>query len=65
MPNSDLDRLAALIRRERDSVLAQWREQVRALPSARLLAPLREHAVALTPDERRQPVEIAVGHGTA
>ena len=37
MPNSDLDRLAALIRRERDGLLAQWRQQVRALPSAKHL----------------------------
>jgi hypothetical protein len=28
MPNSDLDQLAALIRRERDGLLAQWRQQV-------------------------------------
>jgi len=37
MPNSDLDRLAALIRRERDPLLAAWRKQVRNLPEARHL----------------------------
>jgi two-component system phosphate regulon sensor histidine kinase PhoR len=37
MPNSDLDRLAALIRREREPLLAQWRQQVRALRSAQHL----------------------------
>src|SRR6185295_3045081 len=37
MPNRDLDQLAALIRRERDALLAQWRQQVRALPSAQHL----------------------------
>lgn len=34
MTTTDLDTLAALIRRERDGLLAQWRQQVRALPSA-------------------------------
>ena len=49
MANSDLDKLAALIRRERDSLLAQWREQVRALPSAQHLdAPtLNDHVPQL------------------
>lgn len=37
MPDRDLDQLAALIRRERDALLAQWRRQVRALPSAQHL----------------------------
>ena len=37
MSNSDLDKLAALIRRERGRLLAQWRQQVRALPSAQHL----------------------------
>jgi len=37
MPNSDLDKLAALLRRERDALLVQWRQQVRALPSAQHL----------------------------
>jgi signal transduction histidine kinase len=37
MSNRDLDQLAALIRRERDALLAQWRRQVRALPSAQHL----------------------------
>jgi signal transduction histidine kinase len=49
MPNRDLDQLAALIRRERNTLLAQWREQVRALPSARHLdAPtLNDHVPQL------------------
>src|SRR5688500_6400470 len=34
---SDLDRLAALIRRGRDALLCRWREQVRQLPSAQHL----------------------------
>ena len=37
MPNSDLDRLAALIRREHASLLTAWRKQVRNLPAARHL----------------------------
>jgi two-component system phosphate regulon sensor histidine kinase PhoR len=37
MPYSDLDRLATLIRRERDSLLADWRQQVRSLPAAQHL----------------------------
>ena len=49
MANSDLDQLAALIRRERDGLLAQWRQQVRALPSAQKLdAPtLNDHVPQL------------------
>jgi len=35
---SDLDKLAALIRRERDDLLSRWRQQVRALPSAQSAA---------------------------
>lgn len=34
---SQLDKLAALIRRERDALLSQWRQQVRELPSAQHL----------------------------
>ncbi len=39
------DELAALITRERDALLARWREQVRQLPSARHLdiPPLNDH----------------------
>ena len=37
MPNSDLDRLATLIRRERDALLSEWRKQVRNLPAAQHL----------------------------
>ncbi|MEA3193444.1 MAG: hypothetical protein QOD26_1777 [Betaproteobacteria bacterium] len=37
MPNNDLDRLAALIRRERDILLSEWRRQVKNLPSAQRL----------------------------
>jgi signal transduction histidine kinase len=37
MPNSDLDRLATLIRRERDALLSEWRKQVRSLPAAQHL----------------------------
>lgn len=37
MLGGDLDRLAALIERERDGLLSRWRQQVRALPSARHL----------------------------
>jgi len=33
----ELEKLAALIRRERDGLLAAWRQQVRALPSAQHL----------------------------
>jgi len=37
MPNSDLDRLATIIRRERDALLSEWRKQVRSLPAAQHL----------------------------
>jgi len=37
MPNSDLDRLATLIRRERDALLSEWRKKVRSLPAAQHL----------------------------
>jgi two-component system, OmpR family, phosphate regulon sensor histidine kinase PhoR len=37
MPTGDLDKLAALIQREREALLGRWREQVRELPSARHL----------------------------
>ena len=49
MFNSDLDKLAALLRREREGLLAQWRQQVRALPSAQHLdAPtLNDHVPKL------------------
>lgn len=33
----NLDKLAALIKRERDALLSRWREQVRQLPSAKHL----------------------------
>src|SRR6478672_10084111 len=49
MPDSDLDQLAALIRRERVGVLSRWRPQVRALTSAQHLdAPtLNDHVPQL------------------
>ena len=37
MSINDLDRLAALIKQERNALLARWRQQVRQLPSARHL----------------------------
>jgi two-component system, OmpR family, phosphate regulon sensor histidine kinase PhoR len=37
MPLDDLDQLAALIMRERQTLLARWRQEVRELPSARHL----------------------------
>jgi two-component system phosphate regulon sensor histidine kinase PhoR len=37
MTISDLDKLAALIKQERNALLALWREQVRQLPSAKHL----------------------------
>jgi two-component system, OmpR family, phosphate regulon sensor histidine kinase PhoR len=44
-----LDELAALINRERDALLSQWREQVRQLPSAKHLdtPTLNDHIPAL------------------
>src|SRR5262245_33634076 len=44
-----LERLAALIRRERDALLSRWRQQVRQLPSARHLdtPALNDHVPAL------------------
>ena len=49
MNTQDLERLAALIKRERDDLLSQWRVQVRQLPSAkRLETPaLNDHVPAL------------------
>jgi two-component system, OmpR family, phosphate regulon sensor histidine kinase PhoR len=49
MPNSDLDKLAALITRERDGLLSRWRQQVRELPAAQHLdAPtLNDHVPQL------------------
>ena len=45
----NLERLAALIKRERDALLSQWREQVRRLPSAKYLdtPALNDHVPAL------------------
>jgi two-component system, OmpR family, phosphate regulon sensor histidine kinase PhoR len=45
----NLGRLAALIKRERDTLLSQWREQVRQLPSAKHLETpvLNDHVPAL------------------
>jgi len=37
MTMNDLDRLSALIKQDRDALLARWRQQVRQLPSARQL----------------------------
>ena len=49
MSLQNLDRLAALIVRERESLLAAWREQVRQLPSAKHLdvPTLNDHVPAL------------------
>ncbi len=49
MNSGELDRLATLIRRERDALLARWRQQVRELPSAQPLdAPtLNDHVPQL------------------
>jgi len=49
MGAQNLVRLAALIRRERDTLLSQWREQVRQLPSAKHLETptLDDHVPAL------------------
>ena len=46
---SELNKLAALIKQERDSILARWRQQVRELPSARTLdvATLNDHIPGL------------------
>lgn len=35
MPINDIDKLAALIKQERDALLSRWRQQVKALPAAR------------------------------
>lgn len=37
MNSTDLDALAALVKHERQALLSEWRQQVRALPSARAL----------------------------
>ena len=49
MSVQNLDKLAVLIRREREAVLARWREQVRQLPSAKHLdtPALNDHVPAL------------------
>jgi len=52
MTISDLDKLAALIKQERNALLAQWREQVRQLPSAKHLdTPTLNDHVPLLLDE--------------
>jgi len=45
----ELNKLAALIKQERDSIMARWRQQVRELPSARTLdtATLDDHIPGL------------------
>jgi two-component system, OmpR family, phosphate regulon sensor histidine kinase PhoR len=49
MNSQNLDKLAALIKRERDALLSRWREQVRQLPSAKHLdtPTLNDHVPAL------------------
>jgi signal transduction histidine kinase len=49
MSIQNLDELATLIKRERDALLSQWREQVRQLPSAKHLdtPTLNDHVPAL------------------
>jgi two-component system, OmpR family, phosphate regulon sensor histidine kinase PhoR len=71
MASNDLRRLAALIRRDRDALLADWREKVRGLPSARSLdAPtlndhlpllLEELAVALDTNSDESIAEALAG----
>ena len=52
MTISDLDKLAALIQQERNALLAQWREQVSQLPSAKHLdTPTLNDHVPLLLDE--------------
>ena len=47
--NQNLDKLAALIKRESAALLSRWREQVRLLPSAKHLdtPTLNDHVPAL------------------
>ncbi len=49
MISSDLDKLAALMKRDREALLSRWREQVRQLPSAKLLdtPTLNDHVPSL------------------
>ena len=52
MTISDLDKLAALIKQERNALLSRWREQVRQLPSAKHLdTPTLNDHVPLLLDE--------------
>ncbi|MEY2485471.1 MAG: hypothetical protein QOH39_1119 [Verrucomicrobiota bacterium] len=59
---SNLDKLAALIRRERDALLARWREQVKQLPSAQHLdtPALNDHIPSLL-DELAEALELQSG----
>lgn len=70
----DVDRLGALIQRERESVLASWRRQVRELPSAKGLdtPTLNDHVPALIDDLAAalragsdETIPEALGEGTA
>ena len=60
MSVQNLDKLAALIRDKRDDLLAQWRKQVRQLPSAKQLdtPALNDHIPALL-DELAHELETA------
>lgn len=56
---SELNKLAALIKQERDSIMARWRQQVRELPSARTLdtAALDDHIPGLL-DELSEALQV-------
>jgi two-component system, OmpR family, phosphate regulon sensor histidine kinase PhoR len=57
----DLERLAALIRREQDALLSRWRQQVRQLPSAKHLdtPALNDHVPALLDELVTQLLEAS------
>ena len=60
MNTQGLERLAALIKRERDALLSQWREQVRRLPSAKdLETPALEDHVPAILDELAAAFRLA------
>ena len=52
MATPDMDKLAALVKQERDTLLARWRQQVRELPAAKHLdvPTLNDHLPALIDD---------------
>src|SRR3954469_410975 len=74
MAINDLDKLAGLVRQERDALLSRWRQQVRQLPSARQLdiPTLNDHIPGLLDElatalqsHRNQTIPEALGEDSS